>query len=158
CSGASARVAVDAASAAASARRVKKKRRSCVGGATGRVGTHLGELPRGIDMRNATAQRLAQILLTTRGIGADDLAAAGGIGGAERLAVRLVRLGTATEEQIAEAVATELRLPLVRIVRGAIPADALQRVPEALAERYTVLPLEVTGNVLCLAMADPLDL
>jgi type IV pilus assembly protein PilB len=109
-------------------------------------------------MHGGRSQRLAQILLGSRVIDTGQLEAAGGADAREPLAARLVRLGMTTEEQIAEALAIEMRLPLVRIAPATVPRAALQCVPEALAERYTVLPLELHGKTLRLAMADPLDL
>jgi type IV pilus assembly protein PilB len=108
-------------------------------------------------MHKGTSQRLAKVLLGAEIVGPEHLALAGGPDAPEPLAVRLVRLGLTTEEEIAGALATEVRVPLVRIGAASVPRNALERVPEALAERYTVLPLEVAGRTLRLAMADPLD-
>src|SRR5262249_2081639 len=66
-------------------------------------------------MRKATSQRVARVLLGAGVIGPEELALAGGPDGTEPLATRLVRLRLATEQQIAEALATEVRVPLVHI-------------------------------------------
>lgn len=75
----------------------------------------------------------------------------------ERLGEAVVRLGLAAEADVADAVARQLRLERVD-VRGAAPAPAaLERVPDYLAERHDVLPLEVRDETLLLATSDPSD-
>ncbi|MFC1847604.1 GspE/PulE family protein, partial [Chloroflexota bacterium] len=39
-----------------------------------------------------------------------------------------------------------------------IQPEALQLIPEAIARKYTAIPLEIRGNVLRVAMADPTDI
>ncbi len=75
----------------------------------------------------------------------------------ERLGEAVVRLGLASEADVADAVARQLRLERVE-VRGATPTvEALERVPSYLAERHDVLPLRLEGEALVLATSDPSD-
>jgi type IV pilus assembly protein PilB len=76
----------------------------------------------------------------------------------ERLGDVLVRLGFAGEEQVAEALARQLGLAFAEPPLRPHPA-ALALVPEALARRRLVVPLEVVPpREIRVAMADPLDL
>jgi serine/threonine-protein kinase len=70
----------------------------------------------------------------------------------------LVRMGAARADDIADALATQLRLP--RACPGDLTQEAelWRRVPEHLAAAHGVLPLRVEGDVLTVATADPLDL
>lgn len=75
----------------------------------------------------------------------------------ERLGATVVRLGFATEGDVADALATQLRLERV-------PASALQPAPEAqelvpsyLAARHELLPLRLEGSTLVVATSDPSD-
>jgi type IV pilus assembly protein PilB len=109
-------------------------------------------------MHSATSQRLAQMLIGAGVVRPEDCELALQHDGSEPLGRRLVALGLASEEQIAEALARELRLPFVRLASLTASSQACELVPEPLAERYTVLPVEVRGRTLALAMADPLNL
>jgi len=75
----------------------------------------------------------------------------------KRLGKILVELGYATERQIAEALATQLTLPLVDCDQYAIKDEVKALVPQEMAEKKMVMPLEIQGKTLLLAMADPLD-
>ena len=70
----------------------------------------------------------------------------------------LLSQGLATEEQIAQALATQLKIPHVRLASVVVEQKALELVPRATAERYTVCPVSVEDKVLLLVMADPLNL
>ena len=45
-----------------------------------------------------------------------------------------------------------------KLRRDLIQPEALQLIPEAMARKYNVVPLEVKGNVLQVAMANPNDI
>jgi len=51
-----------------------------------------------------------------------------------------------------------LEKPRARIRKHLIPPEALRLVPEGMARRYLVMPLEVSNNVLRVAMANPADI
>lgn len=75
----------------------------------------------------------------------------------KRLGKILLELGYATEAQIAEALSKQQKISLVDCTKYEISKDLLQLVPKNIAEKSIVLPLEMKGNKLLLAMADPLD-
>lgn len=75
----------------------------------------------------------------------------------KRLGKILVELGYATERQIAEALATQLTLPLVDCDQYEIKDEVKALVPQEMAEKKMVMPLEIQGKTILLAMADPLD-
>jgi type IV pilus assembly protein PilB len=75
----------------------------------------------------------------------------------KRLGKILFELGYATELQIAEALSHQQKLPLVDCNQYVISKELLELVPKNIAERAIVLPLELKGKRLLLAMADPLD-
>jgi type IV pilus assembly protein PilB len=61
------------------------------------------------------------------------------------------------EDLLAEAFSTRLNIPRVRMATTPVEPDALKKVPEKLARKYTCLPLRLEGKTLVLAMADPSD-
>jgi len=48
--------------------------------------------------------------------------------------------------------------PRPRLRKHLIQPEALQLIPEAMARKYSVIPLEINGNVLQVAMANPADI
>ena len=75
----------------------------------------------------------------------------------KRLGKILVELGYVTELQIAEALSKQLTLPLVDCEQRKIPDEVKTLVPKEIAEKKIIMPLEIQGKNLLLAMADPLD-
>jgi type IV pilus assembly protein PilB len=76
----------------------------------------------------------------------------------ERFGQVLLRIGFANEDEIADAVATQLRLPRVDITYEQPPSEVVERVPARLAERHDVLPLSLDDDgSLVLATTDPSD-
>lgn len=76
-----------------------------------------------------------------------------------KLGTNLIEMGVLEEEDITQALSRKFRIPAV----GAdqimdIPAEAIEAIPSELAERYRVLPLQLEGRRLSLAMANPADL
>ncbi len=76
----------------------------------------------------------------------------------QRLGQLLVNRGLATEEQIATALATQLQVPYVRLASAVVEPKALDLIPRAMAEKYTICPLSVEEKALLLVMADPINL
>src|SRR5437762_7461339 len=68
----------------------------------------------------------------------------------------LVAEKVATDEQILTALSTRFRLKLADV--HAVSPAVKEKVPEALARRYHILPLRVTDSFLEVATANPFDL
>lgn len=68
--------------------------------------------------------------------------------------------GFALAKDITLARATIMGIPFVDVLARAVSPDVLSLVPQPVAERYVVFPLEIdsVNNSLSVAMADPLDL
>jgi type IV pilus assembly protein PilB len=75
----------------------------------------------------------------------------------ERLGRVLVDQGVASEKQIAQALAAQLDLPLITLSSARLDPNAIKLIPEGLARKRRVLPLQLDGSHLVVAMADPLD-
>ncbi|MFN8570655.1 MAG: ATPase, T2SS/T4P/T4SS family [Gemmatimonadaceae bacterium] len=67
-----------------------------------------------------------------------------------------VRLGFATNEAIVRALGARFRMPVADV--AAVSAAARELVPEALARKYRILPLNCTDTALDIATANPNDL
>ena len=74
------------------------------------------------------------------------------------LATLLVEKGYLSEEDLVVTLSEQLGIPHIRVAHYSIPKEVLSEVPETLARQYQMLPVSVTGDVLTLAMADPLNI
>ena len=104
--------------------------------------------------------RLGELLLKRSLITQDQLVSAttdqeqqGGI-----LAAHLVRLGVVNEEQLVSHLEREYRLPIVDPMSLEIASEVLQLIPVSLAWKHHLLPFNLAGSTLTLAMADPSNL
>jgi type IV pilus assembly protein PilB len=74
------------------------------------------------------------------------------------LASILVQQDYLSEEDLVVTLSEQLEIPHIRVSNYNIPEEVLVQVPESLARQYLILPVSVTGDVLSLAMADPLNI
>jgi type IV pilus assembly protein PilB len=76
----------------------------------------------------------------------------------KRLGDLLVQNGLITEDQLLDAISDRLAIPRLSLQQIVIDPTVIQRVPIDLARRYTLIPVFAMGNILTLAMADPLNI
>ncbi len=75
-----------------------------------------------------------------------------------RIGEILVGLKAATEEQVARSLAAQLDLPyLSRIFPEEIDPELIKKVPINFAKQSRIVPLQIEGDAVALAVADPLD-
>ena len=70
----------------------------------------------------------------------------------------LLHLGLLTEEQIAEAVARQLRMPYVQLDHYIVERKALETVTEKMARENLLIPLYRLGDTVAVAVADPFNI
>ena len=106
------------------------------------VSKHLGELllERGL----ITADQLERALSIQRGKG-------GLIGQI------LVMLGFAKEEEIAQALTVQYGFPYLPLEHYEINQEALKLIPENVASQYNLIPIDKMGDLLTIAMSNPLN-
>jgi Type II secretion system (T2SS), protein E, N-terminal domain len=75
-----------------------------------------------------------------------------------RLGRAIVQLGFMHERAVLEIISEQLGVPFVEIADRAVPRSVLSMVPEKLVRGRKVLPLELQGRALVVALADPADL
>ncbi|MEK7354180.1 MAG: GspE/PulE family protein [Chloroflexota bacterium] len=63
-----------------------------------------------------------------------------------------------TPHQLAFFTSLQLRVPFVNLKKEGVRADAVALIPEPLARRYSVIPIDVTEDTLIMAMEDPRDI
>jgi type IV pilus assembly protein PilB len=89
--------------------------------------------------------RLSEALEAQRGTG-------------KRLGQVLRDLQFLTEEEIAFALAMQLKIPFVDLRDQEIHQDIIETIPEEVCRKFLCIPISQTNNVLHVSMADPLDL
>jgi type IV pilus assembly protein PilB len=76
-----------------------------------------------------------------------------------RLGQILVDMKIIGDEELLRTLAKQLEIPRAHIPRlGGVASDLIDLVPETLAVRYRVIPLEKNENTLSVAMVDPFDI
>ncbi len=77
--------------------------------------------------------------------------------GAKRFGEMVVELGFISEVRLAQAMAAKLRVPYVDLGNVEIDEDAVRRIPESLAKKYTVIAIGIQGRRLTVATDDPIN-
>ena len=109
-------------------------------------------------------QKLGDLLVASGTIDAAQLTAALGEqkSWGRPLGMTLVRMGFVDEDTLIHALASQLKLPIVKLAGKVVNQEVLDLVPIELAEKYRCLPLllndEGGQKVLYLGMEDPADL
>lgn len=76
----------------------------------------------------------------------------------EKLGEILVEKGFITEDQLVETISERLQVPKISISSMVIDPRVIAEVPVEIARRYTLIPILKLGNILTVAMADPLNI
>ena len=75
----------------------------------------------------------------------------------KRFGAILIELGFVSEEQMLEALGARLNIQKVEIDRLTVDAEAVEKIPRQLAEKYLILGVRYQGNILTVVVNDPLD-
>ena len=70
----------------------------------------------------------------------------------------LVNQGLVKAEDLAAMLSIQLNLPLIDLKRHMVQPNALRLIPEDIARKHTLIPLDVVGDSLVVVMADPEDI
>ena len=70
----------------------------------------------------------------------------------------LISLGYINEEELAKSLGKHLGIPTVDAQEYDIDPEVIKLIPEGIARKYTLIPLEKKDNVLKVAMVDPLNI
>jgi type IV pilus assembly protein PilB len=76
----------------------------------------------------------------------------------QSLPTLLVEKKFLSEVDLVITLSENLGIPHIRVANYNIPKEVLDEVPESLARQYQMLPVSITGEVLTLAMSDPLNI
>jgi len=74
-----------------------------------------------------------------------------------RLGEILIDMGAVDDEAIAEVLAKQLKIPLIRLQDREISEEVISLVPSEVALTHLVIPVDLLDNKLIVAMVNPLD-
>ncbi|BCU75720.1 ATPase, T2SS/T4P/T4SS family [Luteolibacter sp. LG18] len=101
---------------------------------------------------------LAQLLIESGMVSDEDVANARlALSGRETLIEKLLSQGTLTQETVAQVLASNAGLPYVDLESFSFEPTITESMPEDVARRYNVIPVQDDGYYLTLAVADPLN-
>ena len=75
-----------------------------------------------------------------------------------KLGETLIKMGLVSPDKIAAALSVQLNIPLIDLKRYVIQPRALQQIPERLARKYSLMPIDIVADALVVVMADPGDI
>ncbi len=75
----------------------------------------------------------------------------------ERLGRILINMGFVDEETVLKVLEAKLGIPVINISRRNLDPEVVKLIPEQLALKYKVIPVELDDDRITLAMADPLN-
>jgi len=70
----------------------------------------------------------------------------------------LLRQGAVKAEQLAVILSIKLNLPLIDLKRHVIQPEALRLIPEEMARKHRLIPMDIVNDSLMVVMADPEDI
>jgi type IV pilus assembly protein PilB len=76
----------------------------------------------------------------------------------KRLGTVLIEMGLVTEEHIVEVLAEQLNVPKIDLSNYLIEPSTVKLIPEHVARRHQLIPINKVGNKLTVAMVDPLNI
>jgi general secretion pathway protein E len=75
-----------------------------------------------------------------------------------KLSDTLVEQGMIKPEELAVILSIQLNLPLIDLKRHKVQPESLRLIPEEIARKYTLIPLDIVKDSLMVVMADPEDI
>ncbi|MDE7122687.1 MAG: hypothetical protein K2O42_11085 [Oscillospiraceae bacterium] len=104
-----------------------------------RIGDYL------VEQQLITAEQLQQVLTAQKE------------NGDKRFSEIVVELGFISEVSLSKALEQKLRVPYMDLSNIDIDAEAVRRIPESLAKKYTVIAINIQGRRLTVATDDPIN-
>jgi type IV pilus assembly protein PilB len=72
-----------------------------------------------------------------------------------RVGLQVTRLGLVEESEVADVISTQYGVPTISLDEFQVDPDVIRLIPEEVANKHTILPVNRAGSTLILATADP---
>ncbi|MFH1459111.1 MAG: hypothetical protein ABIG64_01885 [Candidatus Omnitrophota bacterium] len=134
------------------------------GGLLGQILIKLGfvtqeEMEKSLFEQTSNAQKLENALIEASMISPEQLQKAKKVLAEEGgfLIEKIIRLGFLEEEDFVSTMVTQYGFPYLQLTNYEIEAEFVKLVPKEIAKKYCLIPIDKIGNILTLAMIDPLN-
>lgn len=109
---------------------------------------------------NASRRKLGELLVETGLLSVEDLTESLNLQkeSGERLGQILINKNFVTEEEMAFALAMQLKIPYIDLSEYTVEDRVIESIPLEVARKFVCTPFGLNNNILDVAMADPLDL
>jgi len=75
----------------------------------------------------------------------------------DNFAETLIKMGLLTEEEVVQGLAGQLGVPYLKLTNYKLDPKVMEILSERIVRKYKVVPLAISGKILTLAIADPLN-
>ena len=111
-----------------------------------------------MDTRPKTGGSLRQVLVESGLVTTEQLDEIGETGDGAKLGQLLVEHEIITAKELAMVIGLQMNIPCVNLSTYQIQPEVLQLIPESMARKYNVMPLDITDDTLQVAMAETDDI
>ena len=117
------------------------------------------QLENSIKEQTSSAQRLENVLKEMGILSAEQLNQALELQKKEggTFAQSIIKLGVLGEDDLVSTMVTQFGFPYLQLVNYEIETEIVKIIPKSIAEKYTLIAIDKIGNILTIAMADPLN-
>jgi len=112
-----------------------------------------------VSLKRKTKKKLGEILVGNNIIAEENLRRALDLQRAEGglLGEILVKLGYVNERDIVRAITVQYGFPFLPLENYELKKELSKVIPENVARQYGILPIDIFGNILTVAMSNPLN-
>ncbi len=104
--------------------------------------------------------RIGELLVQKNLLSEDDLrkAKAEAASTGTRLGYQITKLGMVEETEVADAISSQYGVPTISLDDFEVDPEVIRLIPEDVAQKHTILPVNRAGSTLIMATADPSDI
>ncbi len=117
------------------------------------------QIDNSVNEQTSSAKKLENILMESGALNSEGLAKINEVQKKEGgiLPEIIVRLGLLGEEDMVSLMVTQQGIPYLPLANYDIDKEISQLIPKNIAEKYCLIAIDKIGNILTIAMADPLN-
>lgn len=117
------------------------------------------EIEESIDEQTSKVRKVEELLVEMGIISAEQLNKAQEVQAKEGglLSQIIIKLGLLNEEDFVSMLVTQYGFPYLQLNNYEIEVETVKLIPKEIAQKYCVIPIDKIGNILTVAMADPLN-
>jgi len=134
------------------------------GGLLGQILIKLGfvtaeQIENSVNEQTSSSQSLENVLKEMGIISSDQIKEAKALKEKDGItfAQAIIKLGILGEEDLVSTMVTQFGFPYLQLTNYEIEAEIVKILPKSIAEKYSLVAIDKIGNILTIAMADPLN-